>query len=981
MSDKNKDQWPESHYDLNVLGRWFFVVSLLLLVTIALIFHFDFHSEWKSHQKTFRKMEAKQTKALLATETDRVEAKKEYKKAVAAVAKEEGLLKEKRKEHRKLLRSIEKAQDQFDKKLSAFQYAKADYDATKYKFEAAKTGYVPGSVDDLEVKFERFRSKKVVLDREAQQAEVDLKELQTQEKALLKNLKDKQRSLRQLTKQQTILDRKLKKVDIGSMDIMNQLGTVVRDAPVLDMLNPYYKIDQIVVKDLKDDLNFVEMPKVDRCTSCHTGIMKKGFENAEQPYQTHPDLELYLSSSSAHPIEEFACTSCHQGRGRGTSFDSAAHTPSSHEQAKEWEEKYGWKAMHHWDEPMFPKKHIQASCLKCHDDQVSIKGADQLNLGLKLVEQSGCYGCHKIDHFSDYDKSGPNLRQMKNKLIRTDWVHNWIKNPQAVRKNSWMPQYFNQENNHDTASLHRADQEVYAMSSFLYKQSNDFEMVEVPVKGDAVKGKELVASLGCYGCHQEQANENIKRDLSLNGLLREAGPNLIGLGSKTNEKWIYNWLKNPKKYHPATAMPDMRLTDQEAANVAAHLIQDTHQELDSLDPLDHKILNEINLDFMGKMMTNDQAKEKLNQMSTQEKLLYSGEKLVTHYGCAACHEINGMDKALPIGPELNGLGSKSLHKFDFGFEHIGHTKHEWLKQKVQNPRAFDHGKILEPLEKLIMPNFDFSDEEADAVVTVLLGLVKKGGNVKTPEETVKRKHIVEGQHLIRQMNCQGCHLIEGDGAALEAKVVDWLVEFEGKSANDAKSLANSFSAPNLIGEGKKVHSEWLFKFLHEPTTIRPWLSVRMPSYDFDNSELNTLVKYFAYYDDQEFPFSKIPETPSHEFLTIGNKLGSADYFDCGNCHIQGDKMPAGTPDRWAPNFALAKERLKPEWIVEWLYDPQALLPGTKMPTYFDPEYFDYSGPDDVLDGDEHKQIQALKDYVIYGAPKKKKVPSVVVSTE
>ena len=63
------------------------------------------------------------------------------------------------------------------------------------------------------------------------------------------------------------------------------------------------------------------------------------------------------------------------------------------------------------------------------------------------------------------------------------------------------------------------------------------------------------------------------------------------------------------------------------------------------------------------------------------------------------------------------------------------------------------------------------------------------------------------------------------------------------------------------------------------------------------------------------------------------------------------------------HFALAKDRLKPEWIIEWLKDPQTLLPGTKMPSYYDPQYFDDAGPDDVLDGDENEQIRVLRDYI------------------
>ncbi len=34
----------------------------------------------------------------------------------------------------------------------------------------------------------------------------------------------------------------------------------------------------------------------------------------------------------------------------------------------------------------------------------------------------------------------------------------------------------------------------------------------------------------------------------------------------------------------------------------------------------------------------------------------------------------------------------------------------------------------------------------------------------------------------------------------------------------------------------------------------------------------------------------------------------------------------------APNFLLANERLKPDWVERWIKDPQAISPGTSMPS-------------------------------------------------
>ena len=57
----------------------------------------------------------------------------------------------------------------------------------------------------------------------------------------------------------------------------NKLGDIVRDLPILDFLDPYYKVNQIVVADVKYDVNFAAVPVVDRCTSCHLGIDNPDF--------------------------------------------------------------------------------------------------------------------------------------------------------------------------------------------------------------------------------------------------------------------------------------------------------------------------------------------------------------------------------------------------------------------------------------------------------------------------------------------------------------------------------------------------------------------------------------------------------------------------------------------------------------------------------------------------------------------------------
>ncbi|MCH8194295.1 MAG: c-type cytochrome [Planctomycetes bacterium] len=321
---------------------------------------------------------------------------------------------------------------------------------------------------------------------------------------------------------------------------------------------------------------------------------------------------------------------------------------------------------------------------------------------------------------------------------------------------------------------------------------------------------------------------------------------------------------------------------------------------------------------------------------------------------------------------------------DFGFIHIDHSRQAWFKQKLKEPRIFDENRVKTPGEKLRMPNFNFTDEEADALVTALLGFTKaEPGHLKLTGASVEDRYIQEGQRVVRQFNCQGCHIMEGEGGAIQPKVGDWLIKYQNSQENEAfgqeasqpvdEAIVMSFSPPNLIGEGRKVHAQWLFDFLHAPSTIRPWLKTRMPTFNFTAAQSNALVRYFSALDGVDFPFAEmVSDAEIARDYEDGEKLFSVDYFSCGSCHIVGDKMPGGSPADWAPDFVLARDRLKPEWMIDWLMDPEALLPGTKMPGYFEAESFDVAGPDDILGGDETLQIKALRNFILgLGAEKGK----------
>ena len=137
----------------------------------------------------------------------------------------------------------------------------------------------------------------------------------------------------------------------------------------------------------------------------------------------------------------------------------------------------------------------------------------------------------------------------------------------------------------------------------------------------------------------------------------------------------------------------------------------------------------------------------------------------------------------------------------------------------------------------------------------------------------------------------------------------------------------------------------------------------MPTFEFHNADLTTLVQYFNHLSNVEptFAGTVIPQSTPEE-LAAGQKLFKT--FQCIKCH-QSKPEPGLSASFLAPDLVIAKERLRPDWILDWLIDPQAIEPGTMMPTFFSEGQ---SPVKDMLEGDAGKQIKAIRDYLMVFTP-------------
>ena len=949
----------ERHYNILSLNKLFGISSIFFLVLLIWTFADDYDRTWKDYQREFRRMDTELTAELRTAEQARVAETADYKEASDKLAKATAALESQAEDLKVLEEQRKKIDAEYYKVQQEQAFAKSLYDVAKYEYEAAVSHY-DGPAEKQKREMDELGTDVHQKTLAVQEVEAQLAQKKKEIGTMTSAVDEAKKTVSALERQIEVYSRKLTTIDIGSMTIGNRMANAVRDLPVIDFMNPYLKIDQIIIPDITDDMNIVQMPKVDRCTTCHLGIDKPGFEDAPQPYTTHPNLDLFLASASSHPMEDFGCTSCHAGRGRGTDFVTAAHTPSSHEQEEEWVEKYHWHEMHHWETPMYPTQYTEAGCLKCHSSEPFIPGADDLNIGLTLFEKASCNGCHLVERYEGklVQRAGPNLSHLASKTTR-EWAYRWIDAPRDFRQNTWMPHFFDAVEWDDEEDQARADQEIHAIVDYLFDKSAGFDLEAMPRLGNAERGEYLFNNLGCEGCHKLEL-ELEQTPYTLASLRQEHGPNLTGLGSKTTQEWLFNWLKDPKKYHPETRMPDLRLSDVEAADLASYLHSFSNDPFmaSSVPSVDEGVQLDIAFQFLIKTNSDKVAKETLTSMDLEQMLDYNGEKLLQHYGCTGCHLIPGFENAKRIGVALDGEGSKPLNKLDFGYTSIPHTKIDWFTHKVKDPRVFDLNKVTGPYDRLKMPDFGFTDGEVEKIVTVIMALNNDDGREKPV--SASRSFVEEGQWIIKDNNCMGCHLIEDRGG-------DIVVNFP----------APEYAPPNLNTEGEKVQPHWLLDFFEKPITIRPNILVRMPSFHLGEEKWNSLIKYFQYYDGQTTPYEGdfSPRENSIAFRA-GEKIH--EMGACNNCHYYGTTEPLQEPQTWAPNLALTKERLRPDWVDAWMNDPQSIMPGTKMPRPYIPTEEELSTADasevfgtDLmkLAGDEETMIRGLTDY-IYAIPGK-----------
>jgi cytochrome c2 len=593
----------------------------------------------------------------------------------------------------------------------------------------------------------------------------------------------------------------------------------------------------------------------------------------------------------------------------------------------------------------------------------------------------------------DMKKVGPSLKDIRLKLNK-NWIPVWLKKPSDFRPTTKMPNF------------RLNDDQVQAISAYLW-QSGLTDPVAKHKPGSSTRGKELFETRGCLACH------SIGEGNQMQGGAFAA--NLTRVGEKDNYDYLVRWVHNPReRTRPYCLYEKKDIGPEDYAKKGLPFILDLDH---SQCPNDGHELQVQNMTVMPSLRLSPQDAEDIATymltLKKQEPSAYSaapfiddpklkdeGKRWIRHFGCAGCHEISGLEDEGRIGTELTFEGSKPIERLDFALltetaQRGGHepitdpddlarlpedaAKQPWydhkgfFEHKLAEPDIWDQGKIKPETEKLRMPNLHLTKDQVRALTTFLMGSQESGLPASYQYRPLDyRRDIQEGWWVVKKYNCMGCHqFIPGQRTSLMA-----MVRYQG--ADGQEQLP-----PKLLTEGARVDPEWLLRFLTNPALekdanrngVRSYLQVRMPTFSFSENELGKLVRFFQALSRQPFPY--IPEPPrvlSAKETEMARSLFSSVAAPCLKCHATGD--PSHDRVATAPNFLQAKGRLKPDWVERWIIDPQAVSPGTSMPSGLfrrEKNHWVFSGPTpSSFQGYDKDHTKLLVDYILQLTPEEQR---------
>lgn len=475
-------------------------------------------------------------------------------------------------------------------------------------------------------------------------------------------------------------------------------------------------------------------------------------------------------------------------------------------------------------------------------------------------------------------------------------------------------------------------------------------------------GVVLLTELGCLNCHQSGAA------LSVTG--GKLGPDLRRTGDY-KDGYLESWLAAPHRVKPGTTMPDLLAgfsppeRERTAADLAAYLR--------ALTPV-------------------ESATEALPKPDAAQ-----GAALYHSIGCVACHQPFQPPPASESNPANAKQSPPTLPSVPLGPLDAKYTLQR-LAEFLRDPHA------ARPAGR--MPSFGLSLAEADNLSAWLLQNEPPKREVKIA--TASRGDAVVGRAHFQTLRCAACHELPGDPqskaqtkplaelrwdtprgcvsptpqmgvphfalssqqleslrAAVTAHSAGPLNEPERLQAGvlalgcTACHVRNGLGGPESAraayfdGLGDDLGDEGRFpprlshagyKFLPPALTgivatgikLRPYLKTRMPA--FGGSLATPLA---AAFEQCDLPpdLKPLEQRGRNE---KGRQLLGTSGMSCITCHPLNGHKSLGIA---SVDLAKTIGRLRPEWLLDFMVNPAAFNPGTRMPAFWPDAKRDKVWPD------------------------------------
>ncbi|MBM9502067.1 c-type cytochrome [Leptospira sp. 201903071] len=178
--------------------------------------------------------------------------------------------------------------------------------------------------------------------------------------------------------------------------------------------------------------------------------------------------------------------------------------------------------------------------------------------GKEIWEKNNCMGCHTILGEGAY--YAPELTKVYERR-GAEWIRVFLKDPEAMYpgERKMVKYNFTESEIEDVIAFLKWNGEL-DLKGFPPKPDFKQETKTVNLQSASISPPEKFKQI-CTACH------------AVGGVGGNVGPALDAVGNKYDVAYLENWLKDPQKIKPGTAMPKLPLSDLEIKDLTKYLSQ------------------------------------------------------------------------------------------------------------------------------------------------------------------------------------------------------------------------------------------------------------------------------------------------------------------------------------------------------------------------------------------------------------------------